>query len=369
MNIDKKKINGIMRRKNGAALILVVILLLVLSITSVAILAVSLTENKTEIYQNKRTQAYYLAWSGANSVGEWIVKNPASALALNGKTSTNSSNFSNGTVDVAVNIESATGHVLVYATGNVSDVSNSVQLRLQQMNSNLLLDRAIYSNAPLDISGMEVSGDVQSGGNISYSTNGKHTYVGDAYPNEWRYYELADFPNPPMYIPSSVVVKNSSLTIYGSGNSFVSIDVEQNGTLNLNPTGVMQIVVDNMTIDSDLNIDATNGRVELYINQSLTVTTKGVINNTIPSNLVIFLKDGSTFYMQANKVLKGYIIGPQATMEIQSNSSTTNGALITNVIRKNVAGQGPNGAVNYVPPESYLDLDDILFSYRILRWE
>lgn len=366
------RMNSALRKKSGVALVMVVIALLVLSVLVVAFLSVSLVENKTEIYQNKKTQAYYIAWSGANSVGSWIMHNPASIDSLSGKTSSNLDSFSNG--DVTIDISADPGNdtqYLVHAVGTVGGVDNNVTLRMQKLSSELLIDKAIYSNTDLDISGMEVSGDIQSGGNIAYSTNGNNAFTGTAYPNDYRHYQLAPFPNPPAYSPADLSVKHNDVTISGTGNSFNSITVENNASLILRPSGVMQIVVNDMTIDSSLIIDSltTTDRVELYINNSLTVTTKGEINNDHPHKLIIFLKDGSNFYMQANKVLNGYVIGPLATMEIQSAQSTTNGALITNIIQKNAQGQGPNGAVNYYPPDSILDIDDILYSFKLLRWE
>ena len=359
------------KRKNGSSLVTVIILLLIMTITGVAILGVSMTENNTEIYQNRRTQAYYLAWSGANSVGDWVMKHPASSFSLDGKSALNTSDFANGEVEVEVSFDSATSQLLISSQGNVKGVTRMATLRLEQMSSNLMLDRAIYSNAPLDITGMIVSGDVQSGGNISYSTNGSNEFTGVAYPNEMRYYELVEFPTDlPLYGVSGVLsLKNEDLTILGTGYEFSTVTVWQNDTLTLQPTGVMKILVDDMTIDGNLNIDDTYGRVEIYVNNTLTVTTKGTINNEDPSDLIIYLKAGSIFYMQSNKVLNGYVIGPNATMEIQSAQSTTNGALITNIIRKNAQGQGPNGVVNYVPPDSNLDIDKMLISYRVLRWE
>lgn len=368
-SIIKKETSSI-KGKNGSSLAVAILLLLVLSITVVAIMMVSQTENNTEIYQNRRTQAYYLAWSGANSVGDWIIKNPASAIALVGKSSINSNDFSNGAVTVGVTADIISNQLIINGQGTVRGVSNTANLRLEQLSSNLMLDRAIYSNAPLDITGMNISGDVQSGGNINYSSNGSNTFTGVAYPYEERFYELAAFPSPPLYGTGILDLKKTDLPI-GVSSRFTTVNVENQSNLNLNPNGIMQIVVNDMTIDGNLNIDGSNGRVEIYINNTLTVTTKGFINNENgnPSDLIIYLKKDSVFYMQANKILSGYVIGPEATMEIQSAQSTTNGALITNVIRKNAQGQGPNGAVNYVPPDSSLDIDNILISYRVFRWE
>jgi len=382
MDTKKHKIVNFNLRR-GSSLFTVVILLFIMVITGVAILGVSMTENNTEIYQNRRTQAYYLAWSGANSLGEYILKSDGTTFGdkiknLNLKTAVNQDSFSNGSVQVSVEFfdvfNNIPNQILISSIGNVHGVNRTVKLLLGRMDLDLVIDKAIYSNAPLDITGMLVkNGDVESGAEISFSTNGSNEFTGVAFPNSPRNFKVVDWPttsDAPLYGTDGILfLKGENKTIYES-RSFYDLTVWQNDTLTLSPPADdMQIVVDNMIIDGNMDIDVSSGgRVELYINETLTVTTKGAINSAWPSDLIIYLKKDSTFYMQANKTLKAYVIGPEATMEIQSDQSTTYGALITNVIQKNDAGQGPNGAVYYVAPDADLDLDNIV-EYKILKWE
>jgi hypothetical protein len=223
----------------------------------------------------------------------------------------------------------------------------------------------------LDISGMNVDGDVQSGGTVQFRTNGSNAYYDVAYPNSIREIQLLPFPSSHnMYSPSNLNVDSGSVTINQSYR-FSSITVGQNGTLHIVTAGnVIQIVVDNLYIDNNLNINASGGgRVEIFVNTLMRVTTKGLINNTYPKNLFIYLKDNSSFEIQANMELNGYIIGPYATVQVQSAHSTTNGAIIANVVTKNAAGNGPNGVVNYVPLQSGVDYGDNILEYRIIRWQ
>jgi len=372
MPFRDKLFKNYIQSNKGAALGIALMVLLVLSILGSAFIAVSAAENRNVIYQDKKMQAFYLARSGADTVSSWIIKNPGQAANLNGKKADSQNQFSNGKVEMEVNHDAANKLITVSAVGKVHDVEKSVKVKLKQLSSDLLIDKAIYCSNDLDITGMKVNGDIQSGGKIDISTNGSNAFDTSKYtfiPNSPRYYELAPFPVLTPYSPSNLDIKNTDYTISGTGYSFQNITVK-NGSLTLRPTGpVMKIRADNITIDSNLYIDESAGRVELYINNTLTVTNKGTINNTEPHNLIIYLKDGSTFYMQANKTLNGYVIGPNATVQIQSNHSTTNGALIANIIRKNATGNGPNGAVNYVPLPSEFDIEENLISYGIVNWE
>jgi Tfp pilus assembly protein PilX len=365
----RKKLKKYIKSDGGAALGITIMILLVLSILGISFISIGYAESRNVIYQDKSMQAFYLARSGADAVSSWIVKNPGQAASLDGKVADSQGQFPNGKVEMQVNHDALNKAIIVNAEGKVANAEKNVKVKLKQQSANTMVDKAIYCTSNLDISGMKVMGDVQSAGDIQISTNGSNKFEGKYTAHSPRYYALAPFPILTPHSPSIIDVKNTNYTISGTGYYFQSITVK-NGTITFRPTGsVMKIVADDITIDSDLNIDESVGRVELYINNSLTVTNKGVINNTEPHNLIIYLKDGSNFYMQANKTLNAYVIGPEATMQIQSNHSTTNGALITNILQKNATGNGPNGAVNYVPLPSGFDIEENLIAYEIVSWE
>lgn len=362
-----------MKMKNNKGLVLAssIFVMALLSIVSLTVLTLSLSQTKQAVRQDRRTQAFYLAKSGADSVAKYILQNPTDAANVIAKVNSDvNSHFSNGTFEVEILSGAVAGQNIIKGTGTVDGVENSVSVVIEKLDGAFLIDKAIYSNAPLDITGMNVTGDVQSGGSIQYSTNGSNAFFGDAEPNSLRVIEIAWPAAPPFYSPPSIEVKNQEMTL-NSSNSFINIDVAQNGILNINAgSGIIRIMVDDLVIDNILNISATTGgRVELYINNTMTVTTQGIINNTTPEYLFIFLADGSHFYIQANMVLNGYIIGPNATVEFQSAQSTTNGAVIANVVQKNENGQGPNGAVNYVALPDGFNIGDVVNEYSVVQWQ
>ena len=363
-------------RHKGVGLILVIVVMAVLVILGATILTVSLAETKVSVYQDKRVQAYYLAKSGVDSVSTYILAHPGEAMTIAKAPESNvNSHFTNGTFKVDVSnhaTDSSLGsnEVRVKGIGAVGEVENSSSVVLQSLSLPDILDKAIYSKNSLDISNMKVTGDIQSAGNIQYRTNGSNQYNGTAYANSPREIEfVAPFPAPGT---TNMNIKNSSSTITTSGY-YKDITVGQKGVLNVITNGSnLEIVVDNLTIDSNLFIDATaGGSVIIYVNNSMTVNTKGQINNTESKNLFIYLKSGSILSMQANKVLNGYIIGPEATVEVQSNQSTVNGAIFSKIVQKNGAGSGPNGVVNYVPlTNGSAGVGSVVpTEYKIVRWE
>lgn len=366
----------IIKKNNGGALVLVLLILVVLTILGASLLSVSLAETKQVVHQDKRMQAFYLARSGADTVGTYIIKNPGNAKDILGKTSSRNNQLGNGEFEVKVE-GSADSDVYVRARGFVGNVSNTATLQLKRLSASDIFDKAIYSSEDLDITGTIVNGDIQSGGTIEYSTNGHHTFTDKDYPNSKRYIQLPDpWPDPSFHDPASIIVKNSEAEKVNKSYKFSSIEVGQNGRLvleadsNVEIDGSIKIVVDNLIVDNSLDIIAANKkRVELYINTKMVVTTKGVINNLDPKNLIIYLKDGSKLEIQAGKVLNAYIIGPDAEVEIQSDNSTLNGAVICKKFVKNNNGSSGNGRVNYVPIPKDDDFLPSVLEYRIVQWD
>lgn len=367
----------VIQNAKGGSFILVLMVMAVLSILGAMILTISLSETKQTVYQDKVMQAYYLARSGADSVATYIVGHPKQAQTLISAPESDSNNeLGNGTFKVDVQPGVVANEINVCATGTVGNVQNTVRAVLRKLGAWEILDKAIYSDGALDITGMEVSGDVQSAGNIVYSNNGSNAYYGTPYSYSPRELLLADFPTPPQYtaytMPAThtLTVKNTTKVI----NSSCTIDnvvIDNNGYLNVAAgSGTVQLVVNNLTVKNELNISASGtGRVELYVNNLMCVTTTGAINNDAPAHLFVYLKSGSKFEIQANMLLNGYIIGPDATVEVQSNGSTINGAVFANVLQKNDVSSSVNGAVNYVPLPTGTDLGDSMTEYRHSRWE
>lgn len=114
------------KNNKGAALALVIMLMGVLSVLGITMLTISLAENKQAIYQVNKTQAYYLARSGAEAVAEHIIESSSSDDIMD-KTS-KPTQLGNGTFKVSVTKEDE--DIVIKSTGEVHKVNQDVTLVL-----------------------------------------------------------------------------------------------------------------------------------------------------------------------------------------------------------------------------------------------
>lgn len=359
-------------KSKGAGLLLVVIIFSVLAILSAALLGMSVANAKNIAYQNKSKQAYYIARSGADAVGTYIINNPTEDTSLISQMSDdNTTFFENGTFNVSIKSNGA-NQISITGTGMVGGVTKTTTQVLRRMTLGELIDKAIYTDAPLDIGNMKVEGDIQSAGTIDYRTKGNNKYDDTKYkalPNTPKYIDtLLPSAMPPMY-PGSDLTVTSDLSI-NSSYRFNSIEIGQNKTLEIVADNKeINIVVDNLVAKGNIKITASgSGKVNLFVNNLMEVQTKGYINNKHPKNLYIYMQENSTFRMRANITTNAYIIAPDAYVEIQSEKSTVNGAIIAKELTKN-GNNGPNGGVVFVPPENSSMIDTNIKAYTVLKWE
>lgn len=115
-----------LRNIKGGALVLVIIILAVFSILGVTLLTISLTENKQAIYQEKKVQAYYIARSGAEAVGSYIINHPKENLIDQNSEPTT---LGRGSFQIKVP-RGEDRAIIIKSTGRVDSVIQVVTLRI-----------------------------------------------------------------------------------------------------------------------------------------------------------------------------------------------------------------------------------------------
>ena len=361
-----KKLN-----RKGMALPIVIMVLLVVTIVGFTILAVALGEARQVAYQDKHMQAYYLAKSGADVVSNFILEHPKptdiNPLVNAGKSDANSE-MSNGTFEVEVKTVGSINQLVVESKGTVHDVDATLKLYIRKLDLNAMLDKAIYSNRALDIKNMIVTeGDIQSGEDIKYTPPGSHNeFLETAYPYSPRTMELDWGPATSgltqlASLPADRIINGSCIL-----PETVDLGIGDNLTFKTNNTD-MVVVANNLSIKDSIIIQGT-GTVFLYVENNMTVQTNGDINTAPANQFFVFLKDGSSLNIQAGKILNGYIIGPQATVYVQSDQTQVNGAIYADVVLKNT-NNGPNGSVKYIPLTDQIGEDGYVYEYRVVGWE
>jgi hypothetical protein len=328
--------------------------------------------------QKKKMEAYYVARSGADALAQYVIMNPSSAEQLITTTDIDANKLAAGNIEgvgsfkIDVTDQSNNRSILKIASeGMVNSTKQSANVYLYLMNASTIFDKAIYTVNDLDISNMKVNGDVSSKGKIKYTSgDSNNSFHGKAYPFSDRNLPEPKFPSPPLASNIPIEVKGGDKTIDNS-STYNEIKVTQDGILNINANDkLVQVVIDKLVVDNSININASGkGRVEIFVNDLMSVTTKGFINNSANSgNLIIYLKEGSVLDIQAGKIINGYIYGPKATVFIQSEKSCINGAVVSNVVLKNT-NNGPNGIINYVPIPEEIDVTSIIQAYEIVHWD
>jgi len=349
----KKLINN----QRGMVLPLVLAVLVVVSILGVTILNVSSTEFKQTIYEDQKAQAHYLARSGAEALGKYIVDNPSAAATIVNQTSADTylNVGDKGYFNVIATTEEGGTKLAVTATGTVGNVSDTVAVVLQKSTNTPSFPNTLFSNGSVDLSGGGIiNGDVGTNSTAagSVSIDGGAYINGTVYVGPGGNNATVDVPNwmtPPPVIampaelnyaapifpsyPSfktNIAISNVPII---SSNTTTTIDTEviytndtslSNVNLNIKGTsidrtvrfksfatgGSSQIVIDNklggklslqfdnnlnITADNKMTINISNGDVEIIANSINIPQGNIIVNRTGTGKLKIYVKDYLTF--------------------------------------------------------------------------
>jgi len=331
----------LIKEERGAALVVVLIAFVVVSILGFALLNISGAETRFAEHQKDKTQAYYIAHSGADAVATYIIKNPdglsdsAHKAKVDAIIAANSdvTSLSGGTFTVDVEAIGTTG-IRVNSTGTFDGVTQNVSVNILKRG---LFENAIYAHKNLVLwSGAKVyGGDVQYGESYSEANNAD-IVNGDAISGKLDYPEN-EFPALSWYTSvvdsdlnigngASISIDAQSDTIYLE-KEYDRINISNHGEMIITiPAGVVKrIVVDEMVVDGTLTING-EGKLLLYVRNS--VYFKGIINSQA-EKLIVFVGDydlatstGHKGYCElktGNALFNGYIIGIYAEIDITSN--------------------------------------------------
>lgn len=351
--------------EKGLALPLVMMVMFVTALLGTALWQYSMADTIQVSRSQRQIEAYYVARSGADAIAGYIIKNPAEASTMIDKTVSSSASGSVGNGEFLVNVTgNPFGNINIESTGIVGDAQRSVKLLMPRLTGSAIFLRALHqtSDAHLDLTGMNVVGDVEAAGTIT--TKPGYTYT--AYENSTAYYPPAIFPN---YLDPGTPFTfdtSPSVPVHVTSNYKYGFIKSLGGDVNIISTG--KILVDWIEIKADIII-APSERLELYITDTINQSTLQTPQtyNLLPEQLIIYLADGVELEIIGNGEFNGYIYGPGATVTVQSNSTTINGAVIAETIQKN-SSNGPNGNVNHIGLPGDFDILDSIHAYKRGYW-
>lgn len=352
----------------GSALALVLVVMVVLTILGTAALNLSLAETKFAVRDEQMMRAEYIAKAGLDSVAKHYSNNSTTTTMLTGT-------VGDGTFTVT-KVDTANGIKLTSVGQIGTTISKTMTLTMESTASaQNLLKNVLYSEQSLNLTAFDYgnfSGDFQSGGSITLpgTTAQQDAYKAnyDVEPNKSLGGKTVTVPSFTPSTPSTI----SSNTITQDGY-YGSYTINKNDTLHIVTSGIKKIIVfDSLTCEGNIEID-DNGRVEIYIKESLTLgyanpkPDNSNFNNTPTantSNLTVFIKDDPNDSVNdcefKGGYFNGYLIGPQAEF-LMHNKAYINGAIFVN----SFTTQSMNGHDKYLfynPPEDDLDFGSALTS-------
>jgi hypothetical protein len=162
------------RKDKGYALVMVLIVFTILILFGSTLLTISLYDTRNVAYQEKKTKAYYTAYSGADSMASYIIGHPDEVSDIIDQTGT--SEIGSNTLEVKVTNGPAADSLLITATGTVTNVSPAnVKLYLEK-EKNPAFDHTIFGDTLVKVGNNAViNGDV---GTNASSINNKGTING-----------------------------------------------------------------------------------------------------------------------------------------------------------------------------------------------
>jgi hypothetical protein len=330
----------IFRKNNGGALVLVLMVFSCVIILGSTITAVSYSENRQSIVEEKRLKAYYTARSAADSTAEWLVDtanldnvtnvvpdDQGEAYAVSGTGNLENTGFTVKVTKDDANIQL----VYIEAISNIDGTQGKAALTIHESgvySGTAPFDNTIFASNNVTLTGNTyVDGGIEAGGIIDANSN--VTITGTQKEHSSR-----DFPPWVMNEtlvdadPYNLDIKNNESLVISSNARYGIIQVRNGGTLTF-MTGSTELVVmaDTLDFDGTINVQGT-GKLKLYVNSYVDIG--GSVIST-PGSLIIYLATGSSMKLPGNTTFNGFVYGPEATVDLNGTPGFT-GAIIAETV-------------------------------------
>jgi len=381
--------------EKGYTLFSVLLVVLLLTIIGGAYLIVMTSEARQSVWHSDRTQAYYLARSGAEAGFKWVLNNQREYVKGDGdpevflkgdfeqglrlETSANPQEPINVVIEYDASFGSLSeGSFRIISTGQYRKTEQRVILNLESRTDddlNLLFDKALFSVE--DISGgfsvhASIIGDVETNNKFLAGYN----VTGDIVEDSTRIYNSADFKK----VEEDLEGKDGNdLIISGGGPNtppyviseeahYSNLTVESWNILEIHTGGDnLRFLIDTFRVAGNARVDVVGGgTVYLFIRESGTIETP----NTGVGDLIIILDDGVHLDIKTpgGSKFSGYVYGPNASVTLDGIVEVE-GALIVNEIF------GETGSIEYkefdFDIEFLKDYLSVIIDYWVqnFRWE
>jgi hypothetical protein len=297
-----------LKNERGLALPIVLMMTTILIVLGLSLLSLSANGMRRATFQDNKTQAYYLAKSGANAVAQYVISHYAPPLtnaelnSLNSQVNGNKALVSIGTFNVQVNKVNNTQSLKIVSTGTARGVQEKASLILDS-GAFSFNDKAIH--ALNSISGIGVSASVYGKiATVSTALNAITVDPSQVTPSgPGSITQGVSIPLPPVQFPSITPCNNDLIT----EPNITSNRCYKNNVTNLSndnislgfSVGNQNIFADmtslnlitggsSLTINATKSSSAATGKLLIYFDD-LNVQGTAVFKITGDPNLVVVL--------------------------------------------------------------------------------
>lgn len=364
-----------LKNRKGSALVSVIIIFSVLLTLCIPLGTSIITEAKQSVRQEKRTQAYYIARSGAAAYAKSLISmTPEESARFNALTfplHTDPQSFGGGTFKITITEDS--NHLYIESQGKVANGTNAdgsvkydtdaVSLVLNKVKSSIpVIDTAVYGLDQVSIEA-DVTGNIGTNSTKANAvTYGWGTIIGTVNipvggdPNiivtgpsgkrppvsatgSIRNYPIPVMPDFPEGLPNmgSISIRNTPGSPISGSGYYDSITISRNATLTID-TGSDDTVIRIGTLNvlqGNINVRGT-GKLMLYVDEC--VTFKGFLNQNGDRNKVILYcnNEGSLSLLNETQFNCSLYLG---TADLyMDNSGSVKGDIITGGNKVTITG-------------------------------
>ncbi len=394
------------KQEDGLVLPLVLMIMVIVALLFTTLWTYSRSDLQQAVWSENNSRAYYVARSGAESMAQYLMRNPESIKDILNQEAgvetvlseqiTVESEYKGEIGDLQVEVKSTElNRIQITGMATVNDVYEQVSVVLAPHDS---FDGVIYSLGSMTFqNNVSIQGDIASGGTINLPSG----HSGNYEENKLMSFPLPDFFDEPeiyadylevghsedkkvapekekKYEKTNIgnhgllTIKSDPLVSEDEDDYFESrlLDMHNNGKLHveLQNGETVKMVVDELVL-KEMEISG-EGRLELYVRSKANIQTKHAENMIVGDNavFVIYLDEGCVMEMQANSHLTALVYGPEATVEIGGNADFS-GSMIVGQLK----GSGGTYTIGSAGTDikhkfSWDDIDIQYGGYWIVHW-
>lgn len=342
----------IRKSQKGMTMIITLIVIFVFTVLGAAIWQYGINSVNQAEKSYKQKQAYYIARSGAEAIYSFILNESDDTAALKNKIdslldiTSMPVNIADGSCIITLKRDGS--EISIESVGDFNGVTSTATLEIKEIIDTgmppYIFKNVIFATGDITLSkNVDIIGTLESKSTIEINGSTPPASI----ENSLKSYPSVIFPNNNS-IASINVESYKTTTIVASGY-YDEINVEQDGTLQIDLTGGdLKIVANEIFVAGQIKIQGT-GRLLLYTKSLKTMDNYGEINIaneslSIDSFMVLMPPEGE---FNVNR-FRGLLYAPGAKV-ILHGSNTFTGAMVAGSITNN-----DNSDITYVNEANYI---------------